>query len=259
MPSYGAHDAVDPDAWIVRGQAKAGTTHHYRCATAYGIVNHDRVTLAVVFMRATDTLPSVVERLLTIVRAAGYRIGCLYADKGFCRVAVIRYLQAEQVPAVIAALIQGGTRALYQGNKSSWTRYTFSSHKAGSVTVQLAVVRRFAKRRGKKRGVWCLFVSLGIGYDLRGIREDYLKRFGIESSSRITDAGTHLLTQCRAALSAHRGGTAAAEVLDRHPVALPAATRSGTASGGPRPAAAATVLRLARRCRHRHLRHGPRA
>lgn len=187
MPSYGAHDAADPDARIVRGQAKAGTTHHYRCATAYGIVNHDRVTLAVVFMRATDTLPSVVERLLTIVRAAGYRIGCLYADKGFCRVAVIRYLQAEQVLAVIAALIQGGTRALYQGNKSSWTRYTFSSHKAGSVTVQLAVVRRFAKRRGKKRGVWCLFVSLGVGYDLMGIREAWRKRFGIESSSRIAE------------------------------------------------------------------------
>jgi len=178
MPYYGRSPATnDADSWVVRGQATSGTTHHYRCATAYVIVEHARVTLAVVFMRSSDTLVNVVDRLLRTVQGAGYRIGCLYADKGFCTVAILRALQEQQIPAIIAAPIrgkQGGTRALCQGHESHWATHTFSSAEAGSATVKVAVVRTYAKRHGKKRATWCLFVCLGVGYDVIRMREDTL-------------------------------------------------------------------------------------
>ena len=34
-PYYGCDDPDDPDNWVCRGEARAGTTRFYRCATAY--------------------------------------------------------------------------------------------------------------------------------------------------------------------------------------------------------------------------------
>lgn len=34
-PYYGRCDPNDPDTWVCRGEAQAGTTYFYRCATAY--------------------------------------------------------------------------------------------------------------------------------------------------------------------------------------------------------------------------------
>jgi hypothetical protein len=56
-PYYGRDDPDDPDTWVCRGEARAGTTRFYRCATAYLMLHDVRLTLAVVFVKPkTDKL-----------------------------------------------------------------------------------------------------------------------------------------------------------------------------------------------------------
>ena len=50
-PYYGRCDVAAPDNWVCRGEAQAGTTYFYRCATADVMQRDVRFTLAVVFVK----------------------------------------------------------------------------------------------------------------------------------------------------------------------------------------------------------------
>ena len=49
-PFSGQDAPADPHCWVCRGQAQAGTTRFYRCATAYLIRRDVRLSLAVTFV-----------------------------------------------------------------------------------------------------------------------------------------------------------------------------------------------------------------
>ena len=85
---YHGQAAQDPKE-IRRGQAKSGTTHFHCYATAYVIKKNKRVTLALTFVQADDTLVEVLERLLARLRAFKVGIKRLYLDKQFYTIAVI--------------------------------------------------------------------------------------------------------------------------------------------------------------------------
>ena len=106
-PYYGRCDAAAPDNWVCRGEAQAGTTYFYRCATAYVMQRDVRFTLAVVFVKPGDDTVRLLARLLTRVRQAGVRLRRLYADKGFCTIPVLRWLLDERVPTIVAVPIRG--------------------------------------------------------------------------------------------------------------------------------------------------------
>ena len=153
-PYYGRSDPTDPDNWVARGEAQAGTTYFYRCATAYVMQRDVRLTLAVVFVKPSDDKVALLARLLTRVGELGIHIRCLFADKAFCAIPVLRWLQAQRLPAIIAAPIrgkQGGTRALCRGSASYRTTHTFRSADQGELTVPVAVVRTFHRRRSGQR------------------------------------------------------------------------------------------------------------
>lgn len=203
-PYYGRCAATDPDTWVWRGEAQAGTTYFYRCATAYVMQRDVRLTLAVVFVKPGDDKVTLLERLLTWVRKVGVRIRCLFADKGFCAIPVLRWLQEQRIPAIIAAPIrgkQGGTRALCQGRASYHTQHTFRSAEHGELTVPVVVVRTAHRRRsGQRVGAWVLYVCLRQSDPPRRIRQRYRRRFGIESSSRLMEQVRARTTSPNAAL-----------------------------------------------------------
>jgi len=64
-PYYGRCDPADPDNWVCRGEAQAGTTYFYRCATAYVMQRDVRLTLALVFVKPGDDKVALLARLLT--------------------------------------------------------------------------------------------------------------------------------------------------------------------------------------------------
>ncbi len=70
-PYYGRCDPAAPDNWVCRGEAQAGTTYFYRCATAYVMQRDARYTLAVVFVKPSDDKVTLLARLLAYVRELG--------------------------------------------------------------------------------------------------------------------------------------------------------------------------------------------
>lgn len=83
----------------VRSQAKDGTTRFYRIATAYVMVKDRRVTLALRFVLPEEDPLTVLQDLLKRLRLRAIRIACLFLDKGFNGIAILRYLTQCQQPA----------------------------------------------------------------------------------------------------------------------------------------------------------------
>ena len=190
-PYYGREPSDDAANWVCRGEARAGTTRFYRCATAYLMLHDVRLTLAIVFVKPKMDKLAILTRLLSAVRAAQIRIKCLYADKGFCCIEVLRYLKRCALPAIVAMPIRGkqaGSRALCRGQKSYWTTYTLQSAEQGRLSVPLAVVRTYQRRRSGRRQVcWLLYVCLHISERLGRVRRRYRRRFGIETGYRLME------------------------------------------------------------------------
>ena len=188
-PYYGKQPQAE--ARWVRGAARDGTTRFYRVATAYVMLNGLRVTLAIHFVMPADDVVIVLRVLLNRLRCRAILIACLFLDKGFAGIALMRYLTQRRQPALIACTIrgkQGGTRALCVGNKGYRTAYTFESAAQGAFTAELAVCRTFttAKRtkRLKRRVEWLIFILIQLDLTPRQARRWYRRRFGIESSYR---------------------------------------------------------------------------
>lgn len=185
-PFYG--HTPELEAFACRGEARAGTTRFYRVATAYVIIDHLRVTLAVLFVRPEDTLPEVLACLVRRVNILGIEVKCLLLDKAFCTIPVMRYLEASGWPTILACPIRGkksGTRALCHGRSSYQTFYTFHSREYGSFTAPVTVVRTFTSgKRSPRRVQWLVFVVLNLDLTPRQVRRKYRRRFGADTSYR---------------------------------------------------------------------------
>lgn len=182
-PFYGKDEALRDVA--CRGAAKQGTTRFVRTASAYVIYRQLRLTLAVTFVLPSDSTLAVVKRLYQRLQALDLRLDVLYFDKGFCCGAVIRYLQSQQQPAVLACPIrgkQGGTRQLCRGRKSYRTTYTFTD----GTEAQMAVVATLPPgKAGRRRRKWLLFVVVDLDWSAHTVYRRYRRRFGIECAYRI--------------------------------------------------------------------------
>lgn len=187
---YGEEEDDDPQSWVCRGEKRNGTTRFYRCATLAVIRQRVQITLAVVFVHPDDDLVAVLEKLLNYVRRRGLRLGCLYADKGFCTIPVLRYLKTQTRLAAIIACPRkgkpegGGVNGLCHGRQGYWTEHTFASKPYGELTVRVAVVRAFKEEHGKKTATWLVYAVLRVDASLRQVRESYRRRFGIDTKYR---------------------------------------------------------------------------
>lgn len=176
--------------WI-RAEAKDGTTHFYRVATAYMIWRAMRVTLAVRFVLPQEDSVRIVADLLKSLKALKYKVKTLFLDRGFAGVRIMRFLSKTQLRAVIACTIRGkagGTRALCVGRGSYTTRYTFHSPDHGQFIAHLAVCKVFTTSRRTRRNIrradWMIFIMIHCRYSPQRVRQVYRQRFGIESSYR---------------------------------------------------------------------------
>ena len=181
-PFYGQR----PDLLAVtcRGQAKKGTTHFIRIASAYVIWRQVRLTLAIHYVLPGEEMLTVLQSLLSRLKTLNFTFGVLYLDKAFAAGPIIRYLTKIQQPTVIACPIrgkQGGTRALCQGRKSYRTDYTFTD----GTTANLALVASLVPdKTGKRRRKWLAFVVIHLRWTPQKVYARYRRRFGIECSYR---------------------------------------------------------------------------
>jgi putative transposase len=173
-------------AHTCKTRAKDGTTHFFRIASAYVIWREVRLTLALTYVLPEDSLPQVVDKLLTQLKQIGLHATVLYLDKGFCSGEVMGYLQRTEQAAVLACPIrgkQGGIRGLCQGRGSFSTDYTFTDGTlARLVLVDTRVRDPKTKRKHRK---WLAFVTVHLDWTPRQVYTKYRRRFGIESSYRL--------------------------------------------------------------------------
>ena len=167
------------------GQAKKGTTHFVRVATAYIIWRQVRLTLAVRYVLPEDETLEILKFLLKRLKKLGFKAKVLYMDKGFSSTAIIQYLTAQQQPAIIACPIRGkkgGTRALCRGRSSYSTKYTFSDGTQTNIVMKASLVPNAS---GKLRRKWLAFILILLDWQPDKVYQEYRRRFGVECSYRM--------------------------------------------------------------------------
>jgi putative transposase len=167
------------------GQAKKGTTHFVRIATAYIIWRQVRLTLAVQYVLPEDETLAILKFLLKRLKTLDFKAKILYMDKGFASTGIIQYLAAQQQPAIIACPIRGkkgGTRALCRGRSSYSTMYTFTDGTQTTLAMKASLV---PDASGKLRRKWLAFIVVLLDWKPDKVYEEYRRRFGIECSYRI--------------------------------------------------------------------------
>ena len=188
VPYHG--EAHQDEAEVRRSVAKAGTTHFHTYASAYIIKNNKRVTVAITYCWATDSMFDILQRLLS--RLADLAIGLkrLVVDREFYSTQVIRFLNRQDWQSIMAIPARGETlKTLKKEAPRSLRRlYTVSSPEHGQETFTLHVVCRYAKGRRGRHGT-DRFLFAVLGHPWTGtpgqLADTYRRRFGIETSYRL--------------------------------------------------------------------------
>ena len=197
---YGKHPLDDTQ--VYRSQAKRGTNSFYAYATAYLVLHGERFTLAVIPVTQSESLKGVLQELLQAVSKMGLKIGLLLLDRGFCSVAVIRYLQQARRPFLMPMVCHGrkadhplgpsASNVFKAMKKSGWSTHTLEDGKKNKATVSICVKRaRYKNKHGqRKRETW-VYAYWGITPKrVDWVKDTYRRRFGIETSYR-------QMNQCR--------------------------------------------------------------
>ena len=182
-PFYGKQESIRKVTCA--GQAKKGSTHFVRIATAYIIWRQVRLTLAVRYVLPEDDTLEILKFLLQRLKKLGFTAKVLYMDKGFASTSIIRYLTAQKQPAIIACPIRGkkgGTRALCRGRSSYSTIYTFTDGTRTNIAMKASLVPNAS---GKLRRKWLAFILIALDWKPDKVYEEYRRRFGIECSYRM--------------------------------------------------------------------------
>jgi Transposase DDE domain len=191
IPYYGKPSEAEKP-YIYRSQAKQGTCSFYAYATLYVIQKGKRVNLAIRGVRYWDTKVAIITYLLAELSSLKIAIKKLYLDREFFSVAAISWLIALGIPLLMPAIRRGkkgGINQFLKGRKSYKTSYTMCDQNRRKVTFELWIVCRYRQVKRRKKGIeYLVYVVHKIKTSLSYVRENYRRRFGIESSYRLKNS-----------------------------------------------------------------------
>lgn len=173
---------------IRRGEAKSGTTHFHCYASAYLIRDNQRVTLALTYVQADDSVAALLQRLFDRLKTIEVEPKRLYLDRQFFSVELLRMLKIKPFTTILPVPVRGKRlRLLLRGRESYQTSYVVKSPKNGTEVINLYVVCRYAKgRRGLHRVEHLPYTVIGqFDGPAAAVRQEHRARFGIESSYRL--------------------------------------------------------------------------
>ena len=193
IPYYGKAKEGEEDL-IWKWKAYKGTTHFFVYATIYVIKKGKRFTLALRACRKSEGALGALKWLLERFSELEGQLRCLYLDRGFYSVNILRFLIEEQdLPFAMAAPQKGktdgnGLKALVAEKGVGIHPYSVCSQENGQIDVQVAVVGRYLKGRwGKHKKELYSFIIHRFPFKLSALFDKYRGRFGIESSYRIME------------------------------------------------------------------------
>ncbi|HMB05681.1 MAG TPA: peptide synthetase [Isosphaeraceae bacterium] len=160
----------DPEE-IDRGQAQDGTSHFHASATADVVRHGPRYTVALTGVKKSEPLKAVVQRLLRQAARVGVRPRLLLLDRGFYRVAGVRYLEAARYPFLMPVVCPGrspqqrggpsGSSVFRTWKKSGWSTYTLADAKKRPATVSIGVKCRNYRGQWKRHRRQALISAYG--------------------------------------------------------------------------------------------------
>lgn len=184
------HGQVHQDEKEVRrSRAKSGTTHFHVYASAYIIKKNKRVTVAVAYFQAGESLLILLKSLLKRLKELDIGLKRLLIDRQFASVQIIRYLEQQPWQSIMPVPARGKTLKQIKSSakRSCQRQYTMTSSEDGSVNFTLHVVCKYARGRRGKHGIdRLLFAVLGQPWRSSSfaLAETYDRRFGVETSYR---------------------------------------------------------------------------
>jgi hypothetical protein len=176
------------------GKPRQGTKQFHTYATACIVEYGLPYTVALTWVRRHESKVTVLKRLLAQIREIGLKIRRVLLDRAFFNVAVVTLLKEERLPFLMPVMIRGrkpkkgrkatGLRWIKQ-QAAGWYKHTMKN-RGQEVTVSVCVGYRTHKNRKDKKKVKqkLLFAAWGVTGSPTEIREQYRKRFGIETSYR---------------------------------------------------------------------------
>jgi hypothetical protein len=186
LPYYG-EPSEEEKPYVYRSMAKKGTCSFYAYATAYVIKKNKRVTIALIAVRKKQPMLEIVRELLQRCEEMGITAKRLYLDRGFCSVAIIKWLKANNVAFEMPMVIRGKKlrQIVDAQRKSGKVKYTMSSGK-DFVELELYIVCTYARgERGRHCVERLVYIVSRVGLAIESIVKDYRSRFGIETSYRM--------------------------------------------------------------------------
>lgn len=188
---------LEDEQEVYRSQAKSGTCSFHAYATAYVIRKGLRFTVALTWVQRGEPLQDVIKRLLQQAAKAGVRPRYLLLDRGFCSVAVIRYLQAGRHAFLMPLPLRGrqldhpkgpsGSRVFATWKRSGWSGYTLTDSHGHKATVRVCVKCRNLRGERGQHGRQALVYAYGGGLkppSYQWVKETYRSRFAIETTYR---------------------------------------------------------------------------
>lgn len=182
------------------GPPKQGTTKFHAYASACILSHGHRYTVALTWVRRHESQVTALRRLLVRMREIGLKIRRVLLDRGFFNVAVIGFLQQEELPFLMPVVFRGrkpqkrrpatGLRRIRQQG-AGWYEHTMKSGKQQATFSVCVNYHRERKRQGRKAGKTkrgkqkkLLYAAWRVHGSPTEIREAYRRRFGIETSYR---------------------------------------------------------------------------
>jgi Transposase DDE domain len=190
VPYYGKPHQSKNELYY--GKPRQGTKNFHAYATACIVVQGQRYTLALSWVRRHETTVTALKRLIARIRFLGLKIKVLLMDRAFFNVPVTDYLKEERLPFLMPVMFRGrkprkrkpptGLRWI---QKQGAGRYPHTL-KNGRRQVSISVIVAYRSYQKGKRRIQqkLLFGAWRVGGDPQHIRHLYRTRFGIEASYR---------------------------------------------------------------------------
>jgi hypothetical protein len=186
-PYYG--QPTDPRRrQVVKTKEERGTHRAHRFASLSILLPRYRLIASLRFHPHNGgTLPAV-QRALHDFRQAGGQLRAVFLDRGFYNYAVLSWLTAQGISAVVPLRLGSSQRKKWERGKRSYTTTHVLKDSKGrgpplELTIHVVVRYQAGKKWGKHGCQYLIYAVLG-QFSLKEVADRYRGRFGIESSYR---------------------------------------------------------------------------
>ena len=174
---------------VVKTQEERGTHRAHRFASLSILLPHYRLIASLRFHPRNGGTLAAVRATLHDFQRAGGQLKAVFLDRGFYNYAVLSWLKAQRITAVVPLRLGSRQRKKWErGQRSYTTTHTLKGPRPDDppleVTIHVVVRYQMGRKWGKHGCQYLIYAVLG-EMGLREVADRYRGRFGIESSYRV--------------------------------------------------------------------------